>query len=528
MADHTDADAAVGGVEALPDAERTGLYPYYALALLTLANFFNYLDRSIIYIIGHSLQLDLNLTDAQLGFLMGTAFAVFYGVVGIAMGRISDVLTRTRMMAMGLALWSGMTALAGLAVNFAGLAAARLGVGIGEATANPCSHSLLSDYFPARQRSSVLAVYLLGTHLGGASALVLGGLILQNWSTLCSVFPNGACQIADWRAVLIVVGLPGLLLAVAIFMLREPPRAKPSERAGAVRVIVTEMSAAAPPFTLLNLFQIGGAPAVLRNLAFAAALALCAVGLSAAVGDWPQWAAVALGVYSVSTWASVIRRRDPPLYSLTFGCPTFVLAMTGAALLACFVGAVQGWSPSYAMRELGAGPGEVGIFIGVGSALSAGLSVVLGGLLNDRWKRRDRRAPIWISLLALLTPIPALFVMLQAKDLANFVLPYCAFVFLSMTWAGGIAALIQDLVLQRMRGAAAAAFSLVLILVGSGMGLYWAGKVSSMTGSLTTGLYSLLLVVPFAAMLLFLAARRLPAETPEARRQRAAAAGEPG
>ena len=139
------------------DPVRATPYAYYALALLVLANIFNYIDRQIVSIAAQGLKADLGLTDSELGFLLGTAFAVFYGVVGIAMGRIADSLSRTRLLTVGISLWSAMTTLSGFAGGFAGLASARLGVGIGEAVANPCAHSLLSQYFPPRNRSAVLA-----------------------------------------------------------------------------------------------------------------------------------------------------------------------------------------------------------------------------------------------------------------------------------------------------------------------------------------------------------------------------------
>ena len=132
---------------------------YFALAVLVLTNLFNMLDRSIVAILAQSIKADLKLGDAELGFLLGTAFAVFYSVVGIAMGRISDFVSRKKMLAMGLALWSVMTALGGAATGFMSLSAARIGVGVGEAAANPCSHSLLADTFPpptARWRSALI------------------------------------------------------------------------------------------------------------------------------------------------------------------------------------------------------------------------------------------------------------------------------------------------------------------------------------------------------------------------------------
>ena len=121
--------------------------------MLTLANLLNYLDRQIVSILAQSIKADLKLDDADLGFLLGTAFAVFYSVVGIAMGRISDGLPRKKVMAFGLALWSVMTALGGAATSFAMLGLARIGVGVGEAVANPCSQSLLADIFPPQRRA---------------------------------------------------------------------------------------------------------------------------------------------------------------------------------------------------------------------------------------------------------------------------------------------------------------------------------------------------------------------------------------
>src|SRR5687768_11781020 len=142
----SDARALEAGRSAIPR------HAYFALVLLTGANLLNYLDRQILSILAQSIKEDLKLDDAQLGFLMGTAFAVFYAVVGIAMGRIADGVPRKKLMALGLALWSVMTALGGAAFSFVTLSLARIGVGIGEATANPCSHSLLADTFPPGNR----------------------------------------------------------------------------------------------------------------------------------------------------------------------------------------------------------------------------------------------------------------------------------------------------------------------------------------------------------------------------------------
>lgn len=506
--------------------ERAQPYAYYALVLLTAANFFNYLDRQSVSIIANDLKGELGLSDSQLGFLLGTAFAVLYGVFGVAMGRIADVISRTRLMATGLAMWSGMTVLSGKAFNFASFAATRVGVGIGEAVANPCSHSLLSEYFPARNRSTVLGIYLVGSFLGIGASLALGGLVLQEWGSICSIIAEQACAVPRWRAVFFVVGIPGLPFAILLARLKEPPRTRPSQSRSMLRTIAGELSAAIPPFTLFNLNQVGGWPAVRRNLLMAGVVFVVAVAFVLATGDLAQWVAVGIGVYSVTSWGQALSIRDRPMYSLTYGSPLFIRITASISLIACFVSAVQAWAAPYAMRTLDASAGQVGLLLGTASALSSGLSVVLGGLINDRWKRVDVRAPLWLGTVALAMPVPALLVMLNTRDLVIYVAAYFLWNFFAMGYPGAYAALIQDIILPRMRATASAAFSLIAILFSASMGPYWAGKISTVTGSLRTGLYAVLVVVPVGLVVTYAAAVRLSRESPENRHERARMAGE--
>ena len=372
-------------------------------------------------VLSPAIQAELHFTDTQIGFLLGTAFAVLYGVLGIPMGRIADALSRTRLMAFGLALWSAMTALSGFAVGFASLGAARVGVGVGEATANPVAHSLLCDYFPARNRSAVLGSYLASVHLGIGTALVFGGLLMHNWNSWCTSFPGGACEISSWRAGFLIVGIPGVILAILVAFLREPPRPTAHVAPPARQIILQELSAAIPPFTLFTLARLGGRRAAVFNMMFMALLVVAAAVLAWLTGDWAQWIAVAIGIYSVATWAQVLKFTDPPLYALTFGCPTFMYTTLGGASLTCFVGTIQIWSAPYAMRTLDADTGRVGVALGLTQLAAAVTSVICGGIITDWWKRRDARAPIWIALIALTVPIPLLFVMLGTKSLGVFI-----------------------------------------------------------------------------------------------------------
>jgi len=499
---------------------------WFALGVLVLANILNYLDRFIVSILAQAIKVDLKLDDAELGFLLGTAFAVFYSIVGIAMGGIADRLSRKKVMAFGLLLWSGMTAMGGLATSFGTLAVARIGVGVGEASANPCSQSLAADIFPPQRRALAMGLLLSGVFIGSAAALIIGGWFLENWSNACASVPSAvACTIAPWQAALFGVGLPGIPLALLVLAIREPVRPV-REEGSATYFVLREFAAALPPFTVLTTYRLRGMAGMTRNLLFAGAIAAVSALLVLLTGDLAQWAAFGLGVYAVVTWGQVQSYRDKPLFRLTFGDPTFVMGISATALVACIGGAVSTWSAPYAMRTFHLSPMEIGASLGLVHTVGAILGVILGGVLTDRWKQRDLRAPLGMTAITLLGTVIFIPLMLFASGIEGFLVFYFCLSVSASLWSGGIAAMVQDLVIQRMRGSAAACFSLVSIVVASGTGPYWAGKVSTVTGSLTTGMLSLLVLAPFALLLLWLTARRLPMETPEARLARAVAAGE--
>ena len=500
----------------------------YALGLLAFANFLNYLDRSIFSILAEAIKTDLRLDDAQLGFLLGTAFAIFYSIVGIAMGGISDRLSRKKVMAIGLALWSSMTMLGGAATNLLTLGIARLGVGIGEATANPCSHSLVSQIFPRRNRSLALSTYLTGAYVGGAASMIVGGYMLQHWSDgLCASVPiAGACSLAAWKAALLTVGLPGLPVALLVLTIREPARPRRDER-GTLSTIVDEFSTVIPPFTLIGIQRSAGTAGLLSNFAIAAAIALVAGLIAWATGDKVQWIALGIGAYSVITWGQIRKYRDLPFFRLTYGDRSFLLLIVGTSLLACIIGTVSTWSAPYLMRTYSLSPVQIGLALGLTHTLGTVIGLISGGWLVDRWKARNPGAPILMCLIALFMVAPALIAMLLLHNVTAFIIAYGVLSIFSSFWSGGIAATVQDLVTPRMRGAASSCYSLVVTIIMSGLGPYWVGRVSKMTGSLETGLLSILLLAPFALVTLILLLRALRVQTPERREAMAAAAGEP-
>ena len=151
-----------------------GLYAHYVLVVLVIVYVFNFIDRQILSILAESIKADLGVSDAQIGFLYGTVFAVFYAVFGIPLARFADVWVRRSLISAGLFFWSAMTALSGTARSFSVLALYRIGVGIGEASASPAAYSMLSDYYSPKRRATVIAIYSSGVYIGAGIGLVLG------------------------------------------------------------------------------------------------------------------------------------------------------------------------------------------------------------------------------------------------------------------------------------------------------------------------------------------------------------------
>jgi MFS family permease len=187
----------------------------YALAVLFAINLMNFFDRTIFGAIGEPIRREWGLGDAAIGAL-GTAFTLLYAAVGVPFGRLSDKLARTRILAVGLFVWSFLTAASGLARTYWQLFAVRLGVGVGEATCAPAANSLIGDLFPKARRAWALSVFMLGLPLGNALAYAVGGPVAQAWG---------------WRTAFFVAGLPGLVCVLAVLWMDEPPRGTTEEHA---------------------------------------------------------------------------------------------------------------------------------------------------------------------------------------------------------------------------------------------------------------------------------------------------------
>jgi MFS family permease len=194
-----------------PTQEKTETaYSWYALALLTFVYVLNFLDRQIIYMLFTPIRAEMKFTDTQLALLGGTAFAIFYTLLGIPFGWIADKTSRARLIAAGLLVWSLFSGLTGFATDFWTLFACRVMVGVGEATLGPAAISLLADYFSPSKRATVTGIYSMGIAIGAGSAAFLGGYLSQ----------------FGWREAFFIVGFPGVVFAIFVFFLREPEKRK--------------------------------------------------------------------------------------------------------------------------------------------------------------------------------------------------------------------------------------------------------------------------------------------------------------
>ncbi len=193
-----------------PGFKLTDGYRTYALALFVLVYVINFIDRQIFSILIEPIRAEIHLSDTQLGFLGGIAFAIFYTFAGIPIARWADVGVRKNIVALALLIWSGMTMFTATAKSFSMLIIARVGVGIGEAGCSPPIHSLISDMYPEERRATALSTYALGIPIGAAIGTLAGGWIGEYFG---------------WRMAFLVVGFPGIIVAGIVYLtIKEPPR----------------------------------------------------------------------------------------------------------------------------------------------------------------------------------------------------------------------------------------------------------------------------------------------------------------
>lgn len=197
----------------------------YVLALLLLAYILSFIDRQVMALLVGPIRAEFDISDTGFSLLHGFAFGIFYIVLGLPIGWLTDRWNRSRIVTLGVFLWSIMTCLCGTAKSFTGLFITRIGVGVGEAALSPPAYSLLSDYFPKKRLGRALAIFSMGITLGGGLALIVGGYIYAWYAAMPHLFLPLVGTLKPWQATFFTVGAPGLLLTIVLlFTVKEPPR----------------------------------------------------------------------------------------------------------------------------------------------------------------------------------------------------------------------------------------------------------------------------------------------------------------
>ena len=455
---------------AAPAKAETGAYKYYVLFLLTCVYTFNFVDRQIIGILSPAIKADLGLADWQLGVLKGFAFAVLYTVLGIPIARLADRANRVTIISVALALWSGFTAISGLCNNFVQLALARIGVGIGEAGGSPPAHSLISDYFPKENRAGALAIYAMGIPIGVAFAYLGGGWLTQTFS---------------WRVAFVVVGLPGILIALLLkFSVREPVR-------GAF-----DDGKSTDDFKSLKI----GAPVGVFEKAMHW---LCAILPNSA-------RSIVFGEIAV-VW-----RAAKHLLAI----PTYRAIVFATAAISFSSYANGGWIVDFYSRSHPEFNLLTVLFaLGLISGTAYALGTFLGGFIVDKLAKKDKRMYGFVPAIALFLNVPLFLISLWHPNPIVSLLFQIPVQLAIGFYLGPAFALAQTLAPVSVRALSTAVFFFILNMIALGFGPTSAGILSSMLTDSMGGELALrwsLSIVSIGgligAYLFYIAGKRLPAD----------------
>lgn len=394
-------------------------------SLLIVAYTFNFIDRQIAGILAEPIKHDLHLTDSELGWLGGTAFALFYTVLAIPIARYADRKDRSIVLTIGLALWSLATALCGIAQNFMQLFLARMSVGIGEAAGVAPAYSLLTDIYPAERRARAMALFSLGIPLGSALGVIFGGLI--------------AAKI-DWRFAFITLGVVGLLFA-PIYKWGVRDSGHQDGQAAASTWEVFAIVSAKPSFWLMS-FAAGIGSLISYGLAFwIPSLLARSFHLELVERSWifggVQFVGGVLGVWLGGLVSDRLKQARPGAYALvptvTYALclPTFLLAFSShsiaiAALLLIIptalslawlgpvIGAINGLVPPQMRATASA------MFLFINNLIGLGLGTLVIGTISDSLKAQYGAEALRYSAMAttLLYALSALLMAIAARRLA--------------------------------------------------------------------------------------------------------------
>jgi MFS family permease len=523
---------------------------WYALFLVSCAQALSLLDRQILAILAPSISADLGIGDAEIGLLYGTVFALFYALFSLPLGRLVDGWVRTKLLGICLGVWSFFAALSAFATGFTLLAIGRLGVGIGEGATQPAANSIIFDEFPRERRGTAMAAMGIAVALGLGLSMALGGVMAQWWDTRYAA--GGApLGFSGWQFAFLVAATPGFPLAWLIYRMREPRRgtfdrvAAPQVEAHPFRASAAVLGAVTPGANWFMLWhrKAGGRQWALNLLALAAILAFCwvMVGLTQSFSPRPalevlggsldphvlQWAVVGFGLFVIFNLFQSFKLTDLPTYNVVLS-PSLLLLMIVGGLQTAINYGVMGFTPSFLVREYGLSMAETGLQFGLLAAALGIVGPMIAGPLTD-WLtvKLGARGRVWLVLFALgISPLLGIWTY-SAETSGSF---YFRFVFYSLIltlWLPPLYAQLLELVLPRMRGITFATYTIIMTLLGLGMGPYFVGIVSDRNGGdLGAAIISINVVVPVLLVCIAVVLWRVNRDEASVE-ERARAAGEP-
>lgn len=500
-------------------------YSKLVMLLLFLVYAFNFLDRQIISILAIPIKEDLGLSDEQLGLLGGIAFALLYSTLGVPIAWFADRLNRTWIMTASLVVWSGFTAVSGLATNFMQLFLARVGVGIGEAGGVAPAYTIIADYHPPEKRARALAIYSLGIPVGSAFGVIAGSQIAG----------GGISDSLDWRSAFIIVGLAGVFLApVFKLLVREPVRGQ-FDGIPAKRPTALETEAAYPPAkarilsiagavlfalpSLLAIFSVtvfGGAAIQSIGLLIAAAAVGVVCGWFA--GQWvsrrAHWTVLAMGTGVLMLLPGLVAWGVPALMTgegfgigaiawlvgraiagaligiffvffrefmnLALEKPSFWLMILGASASSMMGYGVFFWLPSFFARSFHLSLTETGWLFGGVLFVAGSLGIFLGGVMGDWMGKRKRSAFATVPAIAFLISAPLYWAGIMSPSAALAVAIMFVPTALGLAWLGPVLSAFQHLFPPHLRTSGSSVFLLINNLLGIGGGVYVLGRLSTL------------------------------------------------
>lgn len=383
------------------------LYAWYVVGVFVLAYTFSFIDRQILSLLVEPMKHDLHISDTQISLLLGIAFAAFYVLMGLPIGRLVDRRNRIGIIAIGVFCWSIMTALSGTAKTYWHLFIFRMGVGVGEAALTPAAYSVISDYFPPKRLGLALGVYGIGVYIGAGLALVIGSIAI-NWATqFGDVNLPVIGHVFSWQLVFFVVGLPGILIALWVATLREPVRRGHMRRETDAEGVTRDV---ALPFTEVMAY-------------------------------------------------------------LRANAVTFLCMELCFALLAMMAYGTAAWVPTFFVRTYGWSVGHIGQLYGLIIVVFGTLGVISGGALGDYiCSKGYRNGRIMVMTATGLATMPfAISAPLMNNPYMALALIVPATFFATFTTGIGPSAL-MEMMPNQMRGFSSALGGLIVNLIGLGLG----------------------------------------------------------